>query len=227
MNVQTSITQALCPVVVKHRTGDAIFTAEVKLDTPSRMLGYAMIWGHDREIDMRGADFRKAHILGKEVLSGLDLRCCDLRGACFRYSTLFEPDFRNADLSGADFREVSFRGALLSGSVVRGTRFSLEGVPVVPDIHAQVYARASAEGALDMETWHTCETTHCRAGWVVHLAGKQGSILERVVGTEAAATLIYLKSDPSMTDVPGFHEHSTDALQGMREMAKVLEVTTH
>jgi hypothetical protein len=48
-----------------------------------------------------------------------------------------------------------------------------------------------------MDTWHTCETTHCIAGWAVHLAGAEGKALEEkhgaylaglsLLGPEAAA----------------------------------------
>ena len=49
----------------------------------------------------------------------------------------------------------------------------------------------SREGALDMRDWHTCETTHCRAGWVVTLAGEAGRELESRTSTEFAAMQIY------------------------------------
>ena len=52
----------------------------------------------------------------------------------------------------------------------------------------------SAEGALDMRTWHTCQTTHCRAGWAVTLAGKAGKELEDRLSTPVAAMLIYKAS---------------------------------
>jgi hypothetical protein len=43
---------------------------------------------------------------------------------------------------------------------------------------------------------HSCETTHCLAGWTVHLAGKKGYALENRVGWQVAATLIHRKSRP-------------------------------
>ena len=42
-----------------------------------------------------------------------------------------------------------------------------------------------------MGAWHTCETTHCRAGWVVTLAGDAGARLEAFHNTALAAQLIY------------------------------------
>lgn len=80
-------------------------------------------------------------------------------------------------------------GANLSGANLSGA--DLSGAPVIPDIHKAVYAAASAPGALNMSTWHSetaCGTAHCRAGWVVALAGQAGRRLEAAVGTPAAAT---------------------------------------
>ena len=47
---------------------------------------------------------------------------------------------------------------------------------------------------LNMNVWHMCETTHCRAGWVVHLAGEKGYKLEKFHDTCLAAQLIYRES---------------------------------
>lgn len=94
-------------------------------------------------------------------------------------------------------------------------------IPVIPDIHRAVHAAASREGALDMETWHSCETTHCRAGWVVQLAGAAGRVLEGVYGTNAAAALIYYASDPAMKQVPNWFASNEDALADMARLAGV------
>src|SRR5258708_1115253 len=95
-----------------------------------------------------------------------------LRDAISRYACLNDGDLRylsRTDLHGA----------------------SLEGVPFIRNIHKVVYKKASKPGALNMCTWHTCETTHCRAGWVVALAGEAGRAMEFRLGTPAAALLIY------------------------------------
>jgi len=47
-----------------------------------------------------------------------------------------------------------------------------------------------------MSNWHTCETVHCRAGWVVHLAGVRGKKLEAASSTLFAAMQIYKASSP-------------------------------
>jgi hypothetical protein len=93
-------------------------------------------------------------------------------------------------------------------------------IPKIPNIHAAVLAAASAPGALNMEHWHTCDTTHCRAGWVVHLAGEAGYALEKQHGTEDTALMIYHASEPRI-DIDGewFRDPDLDALDHMQYCA--------
>lgn len=99
-------------------------------------------------------------------------------------------------------------------------------VPVIPNIHQAVYAAAKLPKALDMNEWHTCKTTHCRAGWVVILAGTAGKKLEQacetsaMYGTRRAAWLIYRASDPSMRFEPSFGCSERDALADMKSLAE-------
>jgi hypothetical protein len=94
-------------------------------------------------------------------------------------------------------------------------------VPVIENIDAAVLAAATATPkALNMSNWHTCNTTHCRAGWVVHLAGEAGYALERFHNTALAAQLIYRASGSPIN--PGrFYDTNADALDDMRKRAGV------
>ena len=94
-------------------------------------------------------------------------------------------------------------------------------VPVIDDIDAKVYAAVSQPGALNMSTWHTCETTHCRAGWVVHLAGEAGYALERFHGglTGHAAKLIYAASGSPINPCR-FYDDDATALADMKARAE-------
>jgi hypothetical protein len=74
-------------------------------------------------------------------------------------------------------------------------------VPVVPNLHRRIAEVTAAESALEMRAYHTCETTHCRAGWAIRLAGQAGWELEKRLGPYAAGALIYLKSTGT---VPNF-----------------------
>ena len=75
-----------------------------------------------------------------------------------------------------------------------------------------------------MTTWHTCNTTHCRAGWVVLLAGEEGKKLERFHTTEMAAMLIYRVSSPHRVWPARFYESNEAAIADMKRMAE-LEAT--
>ena len=94
-------------------------------------------------------------------------------------------------------------------------------VPKIPDIHKAVYAAASNPDALRMESWHTCEKKHCRAGWVVTLAGVEGKKLEARFGTLLAAMKIYDASDPEFRINPSrFFDENDVALEDMRKLAE-------
>ncbi len=93
-------------------------------------------------------------------------------------------------------------------------------VPIIENIHKKVIEAASGEGALDMSDWHTCETTHCRAGWVVALAGEQGKILEDRTSTLFAAMMIYKDSSPKIKVSPtSFYGENKQALADMERCA--------
>jgi hypothetical protein len=193
---------ALEKLEVRNRwTGNVQFTAEFEttpLMTPRVKLGLAVQWGYRSGADLRDADLRDAD------LSGADLRDADLR---------------DADLSGADLRDADLRDADLSGADLRGA--VLRDFPVkIPNIHQAVFAAASAPQALDMATWHKCETAHCRAGWVTTLAGDGGKALEWMMGPAAAAALIYAASDPTLEKVPNFYATNEEALADMKRLAE-------
>ena len=72
-----------------------------------------------------------------------------------------------------------------------------------------------------MQNWHTCENTHCRAGWVVALAGEAGRALERFFDTPLAAMKIYDASSTLPKVAPArFFETNEDALADMKRMAE-------
>ncbi len=94
-------------------------------------------------------------------------------------------------------------------------------MPVIENIHQRVLAAVTATpGALDMSTWHTCATTHCRAGWVVTLAGDAGTALEAFHNTALAAALIYRASSPDLrVSMARFYETDEQAMADLERMA--------
>jgi hypothetical protein len=186
-----------------------------------------------RGADLSGADLSDADLsdalLRGAVLSDAVLRGADLSGADLSDADLSDAVLRGADLSDADLSDALLRGAVLSDAVLRGADLSgadlsgadLSECPVkIPNIHKAVYEAASAPQALDMATWHRCETTHCRAGWVVTLAGDAGRALEWAMGTPAAAAMIYLASDPKLEKMPNFYTNNEAAMADMKRLAE-------
>ena len=149
---------------------------------------------------------------------GANLRSADFHGANLRSANFRGADLHGADLSYANFRGADFRGANLSYANFRGA--NLSDCPIkIKDIHKTIYKAASKDGALDMATWH-CGTSHCRAGWVVELAGDGGKALEWAMGTSTAAALIYMASDPKLEKVPDFYASNEDTLEDIKSLAE-------
>ena len=189
---------------VKNRfNGDVIFDIEAESFSEAiekHLAGDANL----RDANLRDANLRDAN------LRGADLRDANLRGA----------DLRGANLRGADLSDANLRGANLRDANLRGA--DLRGAPfAIPNIHQKIYESASIDGALDMGSWHTCQTTHCRAGWAVHLAGDAGRSLEFILGTPTAAAYIYMASDPKLEKIPDFYTNNDAALADMKRLAEL------
>jgi len=67
-------------------------------------------------------------------------------------------------------------------------------LPTPEDAERRIKAVAQAAladgAALHMSDSHKCETSHCIAGWAVHLEGPVGYILEKAVGTPMAGLML-------------------------------------
>jgi hypothetical protein len=92
-------------------------------------------------------------------------------------------------------------------------------IPVIPNIHQVIYEAVNQPGALDMGSWHTCGTTHCRGGWVVEKAGDAGRKLEAFHNTDLAARLIYKASGFDINPAR-FHDSNEDAMADMKRLAE-------
>ena len=114
-----------------------------------------------------------------------------------------------ANLAGANLTGANLAGAYLTGAYI----------PAIPNIDAAILGALECGGALAMDTWHTCETTHCIAGWAVTLAGDAGRVLEKAVGSGTAGALIYAKSSPG-NRVPDFYASNERAMAELIERAK-------
>ena len=120
-----------------------------------------------------------------------NLSAANLSAANLRDANLSAADLRDA-INGPIFTEMSEAGYLKIRDEFRARH---PEIPIVPQLDKTVCELVDkGEGALDMSDWHSCETTHCRAGWAIHLAGKAGYELEAKRGSEMAGGLIYRAS---------------------------------
>lgn len=93
-------------------------------------------------------------------------------------------------------------------------------IPVVPNIHTALFeVVTTTPKSLDMDHWHSCDTTHCRGGWVVTLAGEAGKALEKLTTTEFAAMQIYKASSLIRVSPVRFHESNEVAMADIKRCA--------
>jgi len=161
---------------------------------------------------LRGADLRN------DNLRNADLRSADLQGADLRNADLRSADLSGADLSGADLRSADLRSAVLSGAVLRSAVLSgTEGLIIASDAADRLKAVAvnalATDAALEMGAWHKCNTTHCIAGWAIHLAGEPGRLLEQL-HSPAIAGLMLLGAEAHSH----FYDSNEDARKWLQEV---------
>ena len=95
-------------------------------------------------------------------------------------------------------------------------------IPMIKNIHKAVLKAIKKEGCkLNMNSWHTCETTHCRAGWVVILAGEEGLKLEKETSTAFSAYQIYKASSDIKVSFNDFYVNDKKAMESIIECARL------
>lgn len=187
---------------IKNRwTGAVLFTADVPEGTESGLIArVALEQAVAARADLADADLAGANLAGAYLADARNLPA----GTVATSPT--EPYQR-------DTRPIAERNA------ARAARFRERNptVPVVEALDAKILAAVeNGAGGLEMGAWHTCETTHCRAGWAVHLAGEPGYALEREYGPQAAGRMIYLAS---VGRAPHFFASNERAMADLREQA--------
>ncbi|MGY0708751.1 pentapeptide repeat-containing protein [Bordetella bronchiseptica] len=202
---------------IKNRyTGAVLFTADVPDDTKSGLIARVAL----EQAVKSGANLARANLAGAD-LAGANLAGANLAGAYLA----------RANLAGARNLPVGTEATSPVEPYQRDTRHAAERnaaraarfrelnptVPVVEALDAKILsAIENGRGGLEMGAWHTCETTHCRAGWAVHLAGEAGYALEREHGPQYAGRMIYMAS---VGRAPHFFASNELAMADLREQA--------
>ena len=197
----------------------------------------AVILATNAGADLADADLAGAYLAGANLadadladadLAGADVADANLAGANLAGADLAGANLAGADLAGADLAGANLARADLAGKYSRRVRTRREHavrfrdrhplVPVVENLDQRILDAIALPGnVLDMGDWHTCDTTHCRAGWAVHLAGQPGYALERQLGSaERAGRAIYRASTGRS---PYFFASTEDALADIKRCA--------
>ena len=179
-----------------------------RLQRPSAYLTRADLTG----ADLTGAYLTGAYLTGAD-LTGANLTGADLTGADLTRAYLTGAYLTRAYLTGANLARANLTGAYLSGVI---------GLKIAADAPARLLAVARAAlqpGALYMNDWHTCETTHCISGWAVHLAGEVGCVLETAVGVHMAG--LYLLGVEAAGHFYDTNKEATKYLQSVIDAAGV------
>ena len=188
--------------------------------------------------DLRGADLRGAYLVGAN-LGDAYLRGADLGGAYLSGAYLSGADLRDYERAPNGYARLK-EGAT-APSIVRDEKVIAERrakwkcatsaeraakyrerhpeVPVVENLDRKILeVIESGKGQLEMGSWHTCETTHCRAGWAIHLAGEAGYALEHKLGdAQRAGSAIYRASTGR---VPYFFDTNEGAFADIKKRAQ-------
>jgi uncharacterized protein YjbI with pentapeptide repeats len=171
--------------------------------------------------NLQGADLREANLrwanLQEAYLQGADLRWANLREANLREANLREAYLRGADLQGANLRGADLRGADLRWAE------NLVEICKVDNLFTKILNAIESGGELDMLDWHneSCKTTHCMAGWAIHLAGEAGYLAERLLGPSCAGALIITQSCKYLSGVvPNFTASNAEGMEFIKECAE-------
>ena len=89
----------------------------------------------------------------------------------------------------------------------------------VKNLNQKVAEAVAEDGALQMNDWHTCDTTHCWAGWITTLAGQAGKALESQTSTEFAAMVIFKNSTGEHINPGYFYLDNDEAREKINELA--------
>jgi len=192
------------------------------------------------DANLARADLARAYLADAD-LARADLAGANLAGANLARADLADAYLADAYLAGANLARADLAGAigLAPGSTTDATTKTREewlaqratnaaaraqryrkrhpDVPVVDRLDSKILAVVECgSGKLDMSSWHTCETTHCRAGWAITLAGEAGKALEEKVGSRAAGAAIYRASTGRS---PHFFATNENAMADIRRCA--------
>jgi hypothetical protein len=142
-----------------------------------------------RDANLRDANLRDANLRGAN-LRDANLRGANLSGANLSDANLSDANLSDANLSGANLSVANLSSANLSDANLSGAigiaPITENAIAILLDVADRVVGNPHA---LKMKYVHTCNTTHCGAGWVCHLS-PIAATLEKILGWNVAACIV-------------------------------------
>jgi hypothetical protein len=177
------------------------------------------------DANLADANLADANLAGA-YLADTYLAGANLAGAYLADTYLAGANLADTYLAGANLADANLAGANLADAKgldkTNSVEIKDEEVPIIPNIDVTILSAIENGGTLDMGLWHGdggwCGTTHCRAGWAIHLAGEKGKALEDKVGSQMAAAMIYRASRPGKS-APWFFAPTDVAMADIKKCA--------
>jgi hypothetical protein len=139
--------------------------------------------------DLSYANLIRANLLGANLiranLSDANLIRANLSDANLSDANLIRANLLGASLLGASLLGASLLGANLSGAIGFAP-ITENAIAILLQVADCVVGQPQA---LKMKSVHTCDTTHCGAGWVCYLS-PIAATLEKILGWNVAACIV-------------------------------------
>jgi hypothetical protein len=121
------------------------------------------------EAIVNGDDFDNMDLSGND-LNGQDIyyttfENANLSGVNFTGADLTGCSFQNANLRNANFTEANLSGVNLEGANLEGVIGLASKSQEMQEAQRILELLQQPSNQLNMDDWHTCETSHCLAGW--------------------------------------------------------------
>jgi hypothetical protein len=118
-----------------------------------------------------------------------------LKDSTFKYSTIYHSNFKTSDCTNCNFKNAHLHSINFKQTTLKNSNFeNITGIKIVSDTQQRLIAVAkdalASKDTLQMDLWHTCNTTHCIAGWAIHHAGEIGYCMENEIGAPIAGLIL-------------------------------------
>lgn len=175
--------------------------------------------GVDRNFATRCGDYELRNLTNQGCWNCLECTSCIDCVECYRCELSSNLTFCS-ELYACKNCESCYCCSKLTGKKFQAHNSDFPKIPVIANIHQSVRKAVLAPKSLSMIYWHTCESTHCWAGWITRLAGDRGEILESLFGTAVAALMILDKSSEVKVNPMNFYTSERQARFQINRLAE-------